>query len=110
MGVMARNGIPAAAVLAGGISRHGSSCSCPYCSPRTADQRQAIPIVRAAGVVQPPVKLADVATGPAAPRTFDEMFAAARASVARLEAERDARELVSVGGAWSPSHHVRRAS
>lgn len=75
-----------------------------------ADQRQAIPIVRAAGVIQPPVKLADIATGPAAPRTFDEMFAAARETISKLEAERDARELVSIGGAWSPSHHVRRAS
>lgn len=106
---MAR-GLPAAAVLAGGISRHGSSCSCPYCAPRSADQRQAIPVVRAAGVLQPPVKLTDIATGPASPRTFDEMFATARETISKLEAERDARELVSIGGAWSPSHHARRAS
>lgn len=128
-----------------------------------ADQRQAIAIVRVAGVVQPPVKLADAcsicgasfealanpcsicgapdgeccstrsraeisargrhwdefhhagcgvrhATGPASPRTFDEMFATARETIARLEAERDARTEPMTTIDWSPAQHVRRAS
>ncbi len=55
------------------------------------NQRQSIPVVRAAGVIQPPVK------------TLDDIFTATRATVAQLEAERDARELVAVCPSWSPA-------
>ena len=45
-----KRGIPAAAVLAGGINR-------------AMFERQAIPVIHAAGVLQPPVKLEHVGGG-----------------------------------------------
>lgn len=39
---VARPGIPAAMILAGGMSRHGSSCGCSYCrvaQPAPAERR-----------------------------------------------------------------------
>lgn len=97
-------GIPAAALLAGGITRHGSSCACAYCAPDVgATRRQAIPVVKSddvdprfvvercdAGVLQPPVR---------STKTIDEVFDATRAAVTE-----------HVGGDWSPAQHVRRAS
>lgn len=34
-------GIPAAAILAGGVSRHGASCSCRICVELRSEQRRA---------------------------------------------------------------------
>jgi len=64
------------------------------------NKRQPIPVI-AAGVIQPPIPQGDA---------ISDAFAAARATVARLETDRDARELVAVGGEWSPAHHARTAS
>lgn len=39
---MKRIGLPVAAILAGGMSRHGSSCGCSYCrvaQPAPAERR-----------------------------------------------------------------------
>lgn len=56
----ATRGIPAAMILAGGISRHGRSCWCRYCQPENegiaappATQRQAIPVVDVQPAVRP---------------------------------------------------------
>jgi hypothetical protein len=37
----ARKGMPAAAILAGGISRHGASCSCRICVAIRDEDRKA---------------------------------------------------------------------
>lgn len=82
---------------------HGDNCACHRCAPDVVPgpaQRQAIPIVKAAGILQPPTRPCRIcgaspcdpaahvfadAEGPSAPRTYDEMMAAARAAVAKFE-------------------------
>lgn len=68
--------------------------------------RQQIPII-SAGVLQGPVPIPPVASN-----AIDEAFAATRETIAQLEAERDARELVEpmTDITWSPAQHCRRAA
>jgi hypothetical protein len=99
-------GLPASAVLAGGITRHGPHCGCAYCAPDvTATDRQAIPVV-GAGVLQPPVPVSPPPTRDA----IGEAFAAARETVEKLEQERDARDLIGLDLDWSPAQVCRRAA
>lgn len=76
-----------------------------YAWKSAAEQRQAIPVIRAAGVLNPPTRPCSVcyvypcdpaahvfadASGPSEPRTYDEMIADARRAIARFEAGRQA--------------------
>ncbi len=58
----------------------------------------------AAGVLNPPVTI------PPPRDAIGEAFDATRETIAQLEAERDARELVHIGSDWSPSHHAARSA
>lgn len=99
-----KRGLPAAAVLAGGISRHGASCSCPYCVPPVIPSAYARPIAEVAmddiddaGVLQPPLPPDDA---------ISQAFSKARETIAELEAKR----VEHVGGEWSPSQFARRSA
>jgi hypothetical protein len=49
-----RAGTPAAALLAGGLSRHGRHCPCPYCRAEYAPAAEApIPAAEAANLAHP---------------------------------------------------------
>ncbi len=105
------------------------------------NKRQSIPVIRAAGVLQPPTRTAqdllaerratvnelrrekdptaramlqfaidDIDRQLHQRDAISEAFTATRAVVARLEAERDARDLVAVCPSWSVAQHARRAA